>query len=105
MSKEVTDVVNRLNGILIGLQAAAAKVARPPGLPSAPNTTFEQQAFPAPPLAPPTREDYEMVKRLVEEAKGLAASIGEYVDKELKIPQPGESASPSPAAEGSAKTK
>jgi len=87
MSKEVSDVLNRLNGTIIALQAIAAKVyVPPPPTTGGPNTTFEQQQFPVPLPPGPKREDYEECKKLAESTKGLAQSLEDYIDKVLNPP-------------------
>lgn len=92
MSKEITDMLGRLNGDLIALTGMEAKFSTPVQ-PS--NQTFEQAAQPAPPMVKPKKEDYDFLKKLTTEIEGLCKSLDEQIDKELKVP-------PSPDAEAAA---
>jgi hypothetical protein len=99
MTKALSDILGRLNGDMLALQGMEAKVSPPP--PGPPATTAEQEAAAAPPAFKGKKEDYDHVKKLLEEIAGLAKSASEEIDKELKVPpQPGE---PNPNTEAETK--
>lgn len=103
MSKEITDLLGKLNGDMIALQGMEQKISPPP--PAPPPTVAQAEAAAAAPVPPakPKKEDYEYVKKLLDEVKGLCKDLEDQIDKETKVPQqPGEGeASPSGSASGS----
>ena len=94
MSKEISDVIGRMNGDLIALQGAGAKMAPPPPV----TLTIEQESLPAIAPVKPTNEDYAYVKKLAEEIEGLCKDLVALVDKETKVPPPPEEAANSPSS-------
>ena len=101
MSKEVADILGRMQGNVLALKGVYTKLV-PPVPPSSPTI---DQIGPAPKMAPEaTYEDYEYVQKLLDEIAGQAESASKEIDKILQVPPgPGEvpasgqkSTSPSP---------
>src|SRR6516164_3455308 len=87
MSKELTDILGRLNGDMMALNGMASKYEQQQ---VASNPTFEQQqqAAPPPPPTKATLEDYKYTQKLLDEIQALAKSASDEIDKALKIPPP-----------------
>jgi hypothetical protein len=111
MSKELSDILGRLNGDMMALNGMASKYEQQQ---AASNPTFEQQqqaaASPPPPLTKATLEDYKYTQKLLDEIQTLAKSASDEIDKALKVPPPpsaeSEASAPAPSSgSGSSKTK
>jgi hypothetical protein len=104
MSKEVTDLLGKLNGNLNALAGMEAKISPPP--PPPPPTTAQAEAQmlnPVPPVRP-KREDYEFTKRLIAEAKAICGDLEAQLDRETQTPQPQQTVDPSPHPAASSHT-
>lgn len=101
MSKALVDILGRLDGDMLALQGMGSRLQPP--LEDRP-LTMEQEAAPKPPPFKVKKEDYDHVKKLLEEIAGLAKSASEEIDKELKVPPPPEAeSSPSSANQAASK--
>jgi hypothetical protein len=87
MSKEVSDILGRMQGNVLALKGMHDKLSTPTA-PS--NPTFEQLG-PTPTMASQaTHEDYTYVQKLLKEIEGQAHSASAEIDKILQVPpQPG----------------
>jgi hypothetical protein len=84
MSKEVTDILGRMQGNVLALKGMNEKLSPPVG-PT--NPTFDQ--LPKPTMAAnATHEDYTYVQKLLKEIEGQAASASAEIDKILQVPPP-----------------
>jgi hypothetical protein len=103
MTKALSDILGRLSGDMLALQGMEGRISPPP---PGPPVTTEQEAMPPPPPFKGKKEDYDYVKKLLEEIAGLAKSASDEVDKELKVPPPPEAEkNPAPAAPSTSSKK
>jgi hypothetical protein len=93
MSKEVVDILGRMQGNVLALKGMYQKLTPMTG-PS--NPTFEQLG-PAPTMAAnATHEDYTFVQKLLKEIEAQAHDASAEIDKILQVPpQPGTEPPPS----------
>jgi hypothetical protein len=85
MSKQVTDILGRMQGNVLALKGMYDKLAVPVG-PT--NPTFEQTPIPAPMAPNATHEDYTYVQKLLKEIESQAQSASAEIDKILQVPPP-----------------
>jgi len=85
MTKEVIDILGRMQGNVLALKGMHEKLS--PQVPVN-NPTFEQT--PVPKMAAlATHEDYTFVQKLLKEIEAQAHDASAEIDKILQVPQPG----------------
>jgi hypothetical protein len=94
MSKEVTDILGRMQGNFVALKGMYTKLAP---IPDPSNPTIQQEAYPIPAqgTAVPLHEDYEFTQRLLKDISQQALDASAAIDKALNVPQqPGQTPPP-----------
>jgi len=104
MSKEVADLVGRLNGQTIALVGMLERVTPPEGVSNPTHESVSEAKAAAPPWRA-SKEDYDQVKKLVVAVKALCSDLEHHIDKDVPPPPLPQGRSeptqhPAPAPEG-----
>jgi hypothetical protein len=88
MSKQVADILGRMQGNVLALKGMNEKLSTP--VPPS-NQTFEQIGPPPTMASTATHEDYTYVQKLLKEIEAQARDASAEIDKILQVPpQPGQ---------------